>query len=206
MIFQIWISINFAPQEWSELCSEICFFIIQCRSCWNPVKVPVCLFGSEVGGWTATLEDVLIQPAHVSQCFPLWQTTETVPLWPPSHPLPSNTLQHNWDKSTPKIHNPKPAVLPSPPTTRYEKFPMPHPSPSPQPRSLWAFQLPTAPPPPNKSHMWSPVRSNCTDGFNDLQSHSRHDGCVIASGTNNSLRYLHISQGWLHTMPLEPSR
>ena len=47
------------------------FFIIQSGG-WvlNPVNVLlVCLFGSEAGSSAATPEDMLILPAHVSQCF-----------------------------------------------------------------------------------------------------------------------------------------
>lgn len=96
VILQIWISINLPPQESPELCNETRFFIMQARRVvFKSCQSAVCPLGSEAGGRAATPVDVLIQPAHVSQWFPVIPTAADHRDSPMVAPVPTTAILHS---------------------------------------------------------------------------------------------------------------
>lgn len=116
----------------------------------------------------------------VSVSFPPRWTTETVPLWPSSHPPLSehSTVEHNRDEST--ARNPKSQTIS---VAICEK----HPATARSLLSRFARRCHRT-----RSTCGGPARWRCSDGFDDSQAHSRQGGYVSCPRC-----YLHIAQGMI---------
>lgn len=89
---QIWSPINLSPQELPELYNEICSFITESGGCVEiPSELFVCL-DQKLEAQQPPLKMCWSSQLvfhNVSLLFPLRQTTDTAPWWPPSQLPPS---------------------------------------------------------------------------------------------------------------------